>query len=378
MSETLPIQQEIIIVRRGNSEGDGGHHGGAWKIAYADFVTAMMAFFLVMWLINSSNEVTKSRVASYFNPIKMTDATPSGRGLKTASPKKPTEEKKEKIDEANKSGGAETEKKENVEAVDEAKILQNPFAVIEEVIAKESAGLADGKLDVSNRSVGDPFNPRAWEALQNGGVEDGVDVIGTSGKSNAPPPTPNNLTSNADLELRPGIDVAKDGSVEKPNTDYIKEDATEELQLILNTIVDKHKSEIDVAVTVRNTSEGLLIMIGDNSGKSMFEIGSAKPSAGLIDIVGVIGKLLSQQPGEVVVRGHTDARKYRSRSYDNWQLSAARANMASYMLMRGGLPESRINRIEGHGAAAPLLTQEPMAHANRRVEFLLSATHKKP
>ena len=88
MSETPPVTQEIIIVRRGNNDGEGGHHGGAWKIAYADFVTAMMAFFLVMWLINSANEVTKSRVASYFNPIKMTDATASGRGLQ-----KPVERK---------------------------------------------------------------------------------------------------------------------------------------------------------------------------------------------------------------------------------------------------------------------------------------------
>lgn len=54
----------VIIVRK-KVKGHGGHHGGAWKVAYADFVTAMMAFFLVMWLVNQSPAV-KSSVAGYF------------------------------------------------------------------------------------------------------------------------------------------------------------------------------------------------------------------------------------------------------------------------------------------------------------------------
>jgi chemotaxis protein MotB len=56
--------QPIIIVKK-NRGGHAGHHGGAWKVAYADFVTAMMAFFLVMWLVGASPDVKKS-VAGYF------------------------------------------------------------------------------------------------------------------------------------------------------------------------------------------------------------------------------------------------------------------------------------------------------------------------
>lgn len=56
-------QQPIIIVKK--KGGHGGHHGGAWKVAYADFVTAMMAFFLVMWLVNQSDAV-KQAVQGYF------------------------------------------------------------------------------------------------------------------------------------------------------------------------------------------------------------------------------------------------------------------------------------------------------------------------
>ena len=129
----------------------------------------------------------------------------------------------------------------------------------------------------------------------------------------------------------------------------------QKLENALKGIVAKHKSELDISLTVSRTDEGLLIMLGDNSGQGMFGIGSAKPGAGLVEIVGVIGKLLSEQSGEVVIRGHTDNRQYKTSRYDNWQLSTARAHMASYMLIRGGLSENRIKRIEGHGSATPLV-----------------------
>jgi len=77
---------EIIIVRRGGHDGDDEHHGGVWKIAYADFMTAMMAFFLVMWLVNVSSEDTKQAVANYFNPIKLVDQKPQERGMEKEAP----------------------------------------------------------------------------------------------------------------------------------------------------------------------------------------------------------------------------------------------------------------------------------------------------
>ncbi len=55
-----------IIIKKKINKGGHGHHGGAWKVAYADFVTAMMAFFLVMWLMGA-DEVTKAKIAQYFN-----------------------------------------------------------------------------------------------------------------------------------------------------------------------------------------------------------------------------------------------------------------------------------------------------------------------
>ncbi len=71
--------QPIIIKKI--KKGGHGHHGGAWKIAYADFVTAMMAFFLLMWLLGSTTEGDKKGIADYFNsPLKISMMGGSGSG----------------------------------------------------------------------------------------------------------------------------------------------------------------------------------------------------------------------------------------------------------------------------------------------------------
>ena len=74
---------ELIIIRRRNYL-DVEEKNGVWKIAYADFMTAMMAFFLVMWLISATNQETRESVATYFNPIKLTDSTPDRKGINDA------------------------------------------------------------------------------------------------------------------------------------------------------------------------------------------------------------------------------------------------------------------------------------------------------
>src|ERR1700756_2177115 len=68
-----------IIIKRIKKGGHGGHHGGAWKVAYADFVTAMMAFFLLMWLINTTSPEQKRGIADYFAPASVSTST-SGTG----------------------------------------------------------------------------------------------------------------------------------------------------------------------------------------------------------------------------------------------------------------------------------------------------------
>ena len=72
--------QQPIVVKR-IKKGGGGAHGGAWKIAYADFVTAMMAFFLLMWLLGSTTKGDLKGIADHFQaPLKLTMAGGPGTG----------------------------------------------------------------------------------------------------------------------------------------------------------------------------------------------------------------------------------------------------------------------------------------------------------
>ncbi len=71
----------ITIVKR-KKVIEGGHHGGAWKVAYADFVTAMMAFFLLMWLLNATTERQRKGIADYFAPtIPISPVSGGGNGM---------------------------------------------------------------------------------------------------------------------------------------------------------------------------------------------------------------------------------------------------------------------------------------------------------
>src|SRR5580704_5695929 len=72
-----PAETKPTIIIRKKKAAHGGHHGGAWKVAYADFVTAMMALFIVLWLMNSNSKV-KEAVAGYFRD-------PAGVGTKSGT-----------------------------------------------------------------------------------------------------------------------------------------------------------------------------------------------------------------------------------------------------------------------------------------------------
>lgn len=99
-TESAP--RPIIVIRKKKS-GEEGHHGGAWKVAYADFVTAMMALFIVLWLMNADPEV-KKEISAYFNnpsgPGKLTGTAAAGAGNAIEIPKDDMSKLAEKIQQA--------------------------------------------------------------------------------------------------------------------------------------------------------------------------------------------------------------------------------------------------------------------------------------
>jgi chemotaxis protein MotB len=115
----------------------------------------------------------------------------------------------------------------------------------------------------------------------------------------------------------------------------------------------------------------VLISLTDDANFGMFSIASAKPQPVLVRYLAEIGKILEKRPGFVTISGHTDGRPFRSDKYDNWRLSAARAHMAYYMLVRGGLDEKRVENIEGHADRDLKVPNDPENAQNRRIEIYI-------
>ncbi len=350
------VHPEIIIIKRKKVSHDG-HHGGAWKIAYADFVTAMMAFFLVMWLINASNEETKAAVASYFNPVQLMDTTSNPKGVRDAqygasSKDIPADTPKVRSDARPAQGDEEAQTE-----IDDS-IFRDPYAVLTEIAG--GAGLADGgdisDVPVANDSIPrpgllggdayrDPFEPEFW-ALP----KQPIRPLSSIEKAATPQPLP-----EPKYEPQPEVKTQ-----EQKVADEIK-----------NTLGQAGGKGSAPHIEVVAGEGGVTVNLTDGADYSMFEIGSARPKKEVIELVARIAAILNDKPGQIEIAGHTDARPFKSGNYDNWRLSSARAQMAYYMLVRAGVSPQRFSAIIGHASAKPRLAANPMASENRRIEITL-------
>ncbi|MGB3502529.1 MAG: MotB family protein [Mesorhizobium sp.] len=396
--DTAEHKPEILIIRRGGHGDHDDHHGGAWKIAFADFMTAMMCFFLVMWLINAANEETKAAVASYFNPIKLTDRNASRKGLDEVG-EGPVEidEPSNERSESKSSGPAQiaSEKQSKTETGDSKKLTDqhlftNPYAVLAEIVADtgsmqnisskgdggaQDAGPATGAS--GGESYRDPFAPDFWSqeitpSLQMQDPQSGEDseeqqdgVVAARPKGSAAAETaPDGETGKAER-----VPPKPTAAPEQPATAEIEQKAAEIRKQLLAAL--PQDSKLLEGISVEAGKDGVTISVTDQLNFGMFEIGSAVPRRDMVLAMEQIGKVLDGHKGVVHINGHTDARPYSGQNYDNWRLSTARAHSAYYMLVRGGLDEPRIVEVAGFADRKPKVPSDPLAASNRRIDILL-------
>ncbi|UDL88550.1 MotB family protein [Mesorhizobium sp. PAMC28654] len=433
-------RHEIIIVKRGRDDHDDAHHGGVWKIAFADFMTAMMCFFLVMWLINAANEQTKSAVASYFNPVKLIDRNSSRKGLQDLGdgPRSvgltadDPQEAASKAGQEGVGGAGSSEKTQDKQAPQKTertdeRLFADPYAVLSEIatdtgVMQNISQRGDGGVQNAGPATGasggasyrDPFEPDFWsQQVASPGAEASAERVKIDGdpvkpgdkvadsqvpKVKAVPPMPK-LTA-APLEplaktepeaTAPKTAMAKAGDSagsasakpDAPDGDALDRDvkdkapaaaamkAAAEVRQQLNDAF-KPGDKLHDGVSVEATDKGVVISITDRLDFGMFEIGSAMPSRELVLAMEKIGRIVNSQKGTISINGHTDARPFRSDTYDNWRLSTARAHSAYYMLVRGGVDERRITEVAGFADRQPKDPANPMAAANRRIEILMA------
>jgi len=170
----------------------------------------------------------------------------------------------------------------------------------------------------------------------------------------------------------PGAPPASPANPPVPDAITARQTAAFNLLADLNKrLAGELKSMQGPQLDVQATEEGILISLTDRQNFSMFAIGSAEPQRRVLRMMEAIAASLQNLQGAIVVRGHTDGRPYRSATYDNWRLSSARAQMAYYMLIRGGLPEKRFERVEGYADHRLRDVSHPLAAENRRIEILV-------
>ena len=261
-----------IIVKKIIVQG-GGHHGGAWKVAYADFVTAMMAFFLLLWLLGSTTEAQRRGLADYFTPTL--------------------------------------------------------------VKLKEQSAGSDGLL--GGASLTDPDN-YPHRAAQTG---------------------------------LPAITIPKDASGGKNEGASPMKRMRERLQQRVAS--DPRLRKLMRQVRMVDTTEGIRIDLVDDADFSMFVLGTTVLTQDAAALLGAIAGAVGPEPGELTIRGHTDALPWKSgASANNWSLSAGRAEATRQALLREGIGERRFRRIEGVADREPLIEKNPQDPRNRRMSILLS------
>ena len=270
-SEPSAALQPIIIKRRKVVKA-AGHHGGAWKVAYADFVTAMMAFFLLMWLLNATTEEQRKGLADYFNPT-----IPISRI----------------------SGGG-------------SDALNGSSIFTEETLARMGTGASH------ERSVESPAT--AKEAEEKAAEEKAI---------------------------------------------------AENLQSLKESLGEK-SHQLSEHLMIKMSPEGIVLELVDSESTPLFPVGRSQPSDLLVELLDTVSETFGTFENDIKIVGHTDNRRYRNDAmYDNWNLSADRANTARRLLVRSGVSRYRIREVSGKDDTYPLIKEDPSAAQNRRISITI-------
>jgi len=325
-----------IVIKR-IEEGGHGHHGGAWKVAYADFVTAMMAFFLLMWLLNATSEEQRRGLADYFSPSNVLARAASGSG---------------------EPFGGQTPN-------DDGAAVSTSGAV------KVQAGQAPVRLDIEEEE-GDNLTPP--ENMAPTRPEDQPMGEGAApGKAGPAAGQPTGLGGeNSGEAAAPSPEAMPDQTLRaelaRRERQSFEQAASEIRAAIAN---DPALADLGKQLMVEQVPEGLRIQLLDADKQPMFALGSAAPNERARALLAKVLTVLAKLPNGVSIAGHTDAAPFRGAERSNWELSADRANAVRRMMLEGGIPEGRLQSVSGMADRTPLLPDQPGAAANRRVAITL-------
>ena len=297
-----------IIIRKVVEEGGHGHHGGAWKVAYADFVTAMMAFFLMLWLLATADQQQLKGLAEYFSEATANSGKPGGAG-----------------------------------------------------------GMLDGITiatdDMSIQLPMSPFAPAVPPLIATPRELDpdafSLDLAAEYSRA-----------AGAELDLR-GELADEAFEAERQRREQAAFDATKEaiLNALSRT---PELARFNDSLLIDDTPEGLRIQLVDRDRTAMFPTASAELYPGARQLMELVARSIETLPNRLSIRGHTDARPFAAGSgYDNWRLSSDRANATREALVAAGVSPRRIANVIGKADSEPLVPADPMDARNRRISLVM-------
>ncbi len=333
----------VIIIRR-EEVVEGGHHGGAWKVAYADFVTAMMAFFLLMWLINATTEDQRRGIAAYFSPMAKVENGFSATGMVP--------------------GGA-TPVSDGAQLIDQGPAQLATLAAHADTSKTDN----DGQPDTGTADTSQPGQTGAAVPATTIAVRVPATPIAPPGPPAAPvaPVVPLAHAGTAMVDGSPGD---ADGSAAHA---LVEEKTLHETAQRLRDAVARDPTLTAVAgqMAIDVTPEGLRIQIMDAEHKPMFDNGATIPTERAQALLRVAARFIIGLPESVSIGGHTDAAPYRTGQLSNWSLSSRRADAARDVLVAAGLPDARLSNVTGYADRKLLLPADPLSPANRRIVLTL-------
>ena len=355
---------------------EGGHHGGAWKVAYADLVTAMMAFFLLMWLLNATTEEQRRGLADYFAPTNVMGKSQTGTGQPF---------------------GGRTVNSAGSMASDSGalRVERGPAPVRTDVDEEEAEGPSEAvpnmpsSAEKAPRAIGTtngpPRPPAGASPLTAEQALTGAARAGLGGPTQAGEQQSGARRAG---EQRPGDRLqgeAMRGEDQATEAQRLADGALRaELARRERAAFEQAESELRAAVRddpnlaelarqlkIEQVPEGLRIQLLDADRQPMFPLASATPNDRARALIAKVAQVAARLPNPISIAGHTDSTPFRGGERTNWDLSADRANAVRRLLTDQGVNPLRLRGVTGMAEREPLLADDPGNAANRRVAITL-------
>ena len=363
--EAADVKPEIIFKKVAG--GHGGGHGGAWKIALADMMTAMMAFFLLMWLLGATNKDQRKGLGEYFR------AKTSLLSLSTV---------------AGTSGFMTGKTLGETDGFPEAAVSNSTLQTVVPLASTESTDRNKAPEGVETRTEqndegvgksGESDGKKAGGATPNAGT--GVTVKDSEGKSS--------VSKTGDLEGKGKSDAANAGGDQaKSATGELTEEqkkaaaaaadqkAFEKIEKDIKSTLDQNSELKKIAGQMKfvRDKEGLRIEIIDQADFAMFAIGTTTFLPKAQEVMANVAKSIKELPNKIAIRGHTDGFAYsQADKMNNWRLSAQRADSTRRFLTGEGIDEKRFMKIEGVADREAFNPENPLDPRNRRISITVLA-----